>query len=265
MFVYTFWEPREKIPFYLQLCMETWKKFLPNATIIVLDYKNINQFIDVRELGLNLFSGRFPLMLVADAIRVELLAKRGGVWLDVDTIILSQDAEKYFQPDEKHRTVFFGNPETRNTRICFINTPPAAMCMNLWREFIREKIWNVNDKTAINWNFFGNSFINNYSKKYVDEIRIIDVNLTMPEKKLVSPKFSIESAYTYYYFLQNRHLADVNADILLLHNNWTPPEFKQIPPDEFFYYDCTMVNVLAEALGISLPPTHSRIRIGYRN
>lgn len=74
--------------------MQTWKKFLPHATIVVLDYKNIGEFLDVRELGLNLFSGKLTLPHIADAIRVALLAKHGGVWLDIDTIILSSDAEK---------------------------------------------------------------------------------------------------------------------------------------------------------------------------
>ena len=260
MFVYTFWEPREKIPYYLQLCMETWKKFLPNATIVVLDCKNIGEFIDVRELGKKLFSFGFPFMLIVDAIRVELLAKRGGVWLDVDTIILSSDAEKYFLPDEKHRTIFFGNPVRKNCHIAFINTPPYSMCMNLWREFIKEKIWNLNEKTFFDWDFFGNSFIGDYAKKYVDEIEILDNNLVMPEQKLISSSTPSDLAYVDYYFFKNYHLADVNADMLLLHNSWTPDIFKQIPPEDFLYYDCTMVNVLAEALEIKLPSPQKRFR-----
>ena len=255
MFVYTFWEPRESIPFYLQLCMETWKKFLPNATIIVLDYKNIGEFLDVRELGLNLFSDkRFNLLHVSDAIRVALLAKHGGVWIDVDTVILNSNAEKYFLPDEKHRTVFFGNPKHRNTRICFINTPPNAMCMNLWRESIKEKIWRLNPSTKVDWDFFGNKFIDAYAKKYLDEIEIIDTKLAMPELEIMSKTINYEASYQVYYFLQNHHLADVNADMLMLHNSWSPPFFKQLSPQDFFRVDCTMVNVLAEALEIATPP-----------
>lgn len=255
MFVYTFWEPRENIPYYLRLCMETWKKFLPNATIVVLDYKNIGEFIDVRELGLNLFSDkRFNFLHISDAIRVALLAKHGGVWIDVDTIILNSNVEKYFLPDEKHRTILFGNPNTRTTRICFINTPPAAMCMNLWRESIKENLWKLKPSTPIGWDFFGNKFIDAYSKKYPDEIEIIDAATVMPDKALISKQVSYEASYMVYYFLQNRHLPDVNADMLLLHNSWSPPFFKQLSPQDFFHIDCTMVNVLAEALEIKLPP-----------
>ena len=28
-YIFTFWEPKSKIPAYIQLCMDTWKKFLP--------------------------------------------------------------------------------------------------------------------------------------------------------------------------------------------------------------------------------------------
>ena len=261
MFVYTFWEPRGSVPYYLRLCMKTWKKNLPNATIVVLDYKNIGEFLDVRELGLNLFSGKLSLMLIADAIRIALLAKHGGIWLDLDTIVLRPDAEKYFLPDEKHRTVFFGNPKTKSPRICFINTPPGAVCMNLWREYVREKIWNLKAATDVKWDFLGNSFIDDYAKKFPNEIKIIDRTVAMPD---IIPPFNPDEpikSYVEYYFLQNNHLTDVKANMLLLHNSWTPSGFKQISPKDFFRIDCTMTNVLAEALGIELPPARDRVRI----
>ena len=266
MFVYTFWEPRENIPFYLRLCMETWKKFLPNATIVVLDYKNIGEFLDVRELGLNLFSDkRFSLMHVADAIRIALLAKYGGVWLDADTIVLNSNAEKYFLPDEKHRTIFFGELSDRSCHVAFINTPPNAMCMNLWREFIRERIWNLKPSTPVNWDFLSNIFIDEYAKIHKDEIEILDRNLVRPELQFISnPSFS-EWNYIDYYFLKNHHLADVEVDMLLLHNSWTPDAFKNLSPEEFLRCDCTMTNVLAEALEITLPPPHLRFQIKVEN
>ena len=33
---FNFWEPRQKIPGYIQLCLNTWKKFLPEYEIIIL-------------------------------------------------------------------------------------------------------------------------------------------------------------------------------------------------------------------------------------
>ena len=259
MFVYTFWEPRNEIPVYLQLCMETWKKFLPNATIVVLDYKNIGEFLDVRELGLNMFCGKLNLALIADAIRVALLAKHGGVWLDVDTIILNSDAERFFLPDEKHRTVFFGELETKGCHIGFINAPPDAVCMNLWREFIRERIWNLNSDTLVEFNFLGNSFINDYVRKYPDEIKILDRRLIIPESESAQDPDCCWSAYLDYYFRQSLHVSDIPADMLYLHNSWTPPAIKKLSVDNFLKMDCTLTNILIELLNITPPPNRLRL------
>ena len=258
MFVYTFWEPQESMPLYLQLCMETWKKFLPNATIVVLNYKNLGEFLDVRELGLNLFSDRrFSFMHVSDVLRVALLAKYGGVWLDADTIILSRDAEKIFLPDKKHRTAFFGDTNGAGCYSAFINAPPYSVCMGLWREFNREKLWNLDADIKVDWDFFSNSFINDYAKNFPDEIKILNNRAVMPE--ISDGVFSTDKDYVRYYFLENFHLSDVAAKLLLLHNSWTPHVIKSLNDRNFLSIDCTLINILAEVLNIRLPAERKRL------
>ena len=261
MIVYTFWEPREKIPYYLQLCMETWKKNLPNAEIIVLDYKNLSDYIDLSEFGSNLTSGRFSLPQIGDAIRVALLAKHGGVRVDVDTIILNPSAEKYFLPDENNRTVFFGTPSRGGIRICFINTPPNAPCMVGWHEFVKKQVQTLTPATQITWNALGNKFIDAYYKTHKDEIQILNMAPTMPELKLISKATGVtyRSCYPLYYFEKNCHLADVDGDLILLHNSWTPKTYKHFSPEETLRCDCTMTNILAEILEIKLPPPSERL------
>ena len=94
--IFTFWEPVEKMPGYLKLCMKTWKKFLPDYKIIILDYKSLKN-----NLGESLFNDiickNMSLAVQADAIRVALLNKYGGVWIDTDTIILNGDFIKAFK------------------------------------------------------------------------------------------------------------------------------------------------------------------------
>ncbi len=262
MFVYTFWEPRTSIPYYLQMCMETWKKYLPNATIVLLDYKNLRDFVDMRDIGLKLLSGRFSFSQFSDALRVALLAKHGGVWIDIDTIILNSSAEKYFLPDEKHRTIFFADIANKTCQTAFINSSSGAMCMKLWLSCIRENVWNLTPTTSINGNFMGKAFISEYVQKYPDEMKLFDPKSVMPEIKNGVAATSFQDAYVDYYFKQNLHSADVNADMLLLHNSWTPQIFKQWSDKEVLSCDCTMTNILAEALGISLPPPQSRSRFG---
>ena len=97
--IFTFWEPKEKIPGYIKLCIKTWKKFLPDYTIYILDFKSAKEF-----LGDTLFSkiicNNMSLMVQSDAIRVAILNKFGGIWIDADTIILNDKILKYFHSYE---------------------------------------------------------------------------------------------------------------------------------------------------------------------
>ena len=236
------------------------EKFAECATIVLLDYSNIGEYLDVNELGVELFSGKFNRSQVADAIRVALLAKYGGVWIDCDTIILKSDAEKYFLPNEEHKTVFFGYPKGRSCIIGYINSPSDAKCMTLWLQYVKEKIQSATHTTKFTWNFMGNAFLDDYLKKNIEGVKIIDDNLIRPEKKFVTSSKSFKEAYTDYYFLQNHHLKDLQNDMLYLHNSWTPPFYKNLSMEELLRCDCTMTNVLAEALEIELPHPSERRR-----
>ena len=102
MQIFSYWEPKQNIPTYLQLCVETWKKNLPGFPITILDNSNIKQYIDIDSYGANLFSGKFSLPQIADAIRAMLLEKYGGIWFDLDTIILNKSAQLYFYDFEEN-------------------------------------------------------------------------------------------------------------------------------------------------------------------
>ena len=93
MRIFTFWEPAKFMPYYIRLCIETWKKFLPDAEIVVLDFGNLGNYASPEELGTELLSGKFSFMHISDAVRVLILEKYGGIWLDADTIILSSGAK----------------------------------------------------------------------------------------------------------------------------------------------------------------------------
>jgi acetyltransferase-like isoleucine patch superfamily enzyme len=43
--IFTFWEPKENMPAYLELCIKTWYKFLPDYNIIILDYKTVDEWL----------------------------------------------------------------------------------------------------------------------------------------------------------------------------------------------------------------------------
>lgn len=62
-------------PLVVQKCYRSWVKHNPEWTIIVLDEHNINQYVPLSPNDLTK-------QALSDIIRINLLAKRGGVWVD---------------------------------------------------------------------------------------------------------------------------------------------------------------------------------------
>ena len=115
-FIFTFWEPARKIPGYLMLCIQTWKKFLPEYSIKVLDYSNLKDY-----LGESIFSRiickEMTLPIQADAIRVAILKNYGGIWFDVDTIILGRE---FISELKDTKLAMFGEEMNKTQHIGFI-------------------------------------------------------------------------------------------------------------------------------------------------
>lgn len=254
MQIWTFWEPKDKIPYYLQLCMRTWTKFLPDANVTVLDFSNIQNFINISDFGENLLSGRFTLPQIADAIRVMLLEKYGGIWLDVDTVILDRAAKNFFDADKNYSLTAFGNIQRQSVRICFLNAKAHSNLLKSWLEFVKNRVKSLEPTTQVTWDYLGNAFVDDYLKSHPDEIKLLDNDCVHPEYEFL-PHLSEYSnsylrAYVEYYFLQSRHIEDVSESMLLLHNSWTPAPVKTMGEKDFLRCNFTLANILMAALNL---------------
>lgn len=242
MKIFTFWEPKDKMPDYLKLCMETWKKFLPDYEIVVLDYTNIAEYIDITRYNKRLFDGTFSLPQIADALRAMLLEEHGGIWMDTDTIILGNNARDFMKVSEN--VTFFGLPDRKLVHIGWINARPHARLMQEWVKYNKDKIENFVKPEKDFWAYLGNAFVNPYIQNYPDEATILDKN-----RANIMPEFeNTPQTYQEFYFNTKRHLNDINTSLLCLHNSWTPKMFKEMPAEEFLSYDCTLSNILSEVL-----------------
>ena len=258
MQIYTFWEPRERMPYYIKLCIETWKKFLPDAEITILDFSNVKKYVDVDIFGKNLLSGRFNFMLIADAVRIALIEKIGGIWLDADTIILNKSARKYFLRENNYQISFWGSPQRRSYFTCYINSVAHSECMQIWLDFVKKQIHNLTPQTEVNWDYVLGNMINDYPKTHPEEVKIIDSNKNLPETWNLSEEVLKSSrqedinkriaAFQNYYFIQQRHIEDVPTDMLILHNSWVPPIFKNLSSEDFLRCNFTMANILMATL-----------------
>ena len=267
--IFSFWEPRNKLPGYLNLCIQTWKKFLPEYEIVILDYSNLDDW-----LGKNCFDSvlyeKFSITKQSDAIRCALLQKYGGIWMDCDTIITSENIRIIL--DYKASFTLIGN------HIAFISAEKESPILTYWLKCIKQRLRFYKEYTAHpglgfllffkygfkypklaknieNWDFLGNGILNKIIKKYKKRqacniICQIDRKDTKILPELTIYKNTSQENYQSFYFDNDyTNLAlDGNAGLILLHNSWTPAEYKSMPQETFLRQNNTIANILKKLL-----------------
>ena len=256
--IFTFWEPHEKIPGYLILCIKTWKKFLPDYEIKILDYKRVMVF-----LGETLFSKivckNLNLPIQVDAIRVALLKKFGGIWMDPDTIILNGEFLKEFQDFE---LIMLGdeNTKTQNNNSIVINEwlKQIIKKVKLYNETIMKAESNHTNetikKTHVIWNYLGNGIVDNILKNVSDK-QFLRLNRSkmnaLPETKLFEgSKLKPIQKYQQLYFQKRdpQIILNDSKSIILLHNSWTPFKYKTMSETDFLNQEILLSKLLTHIL-----------------
>lgn len=265
--IFTFWEPKENLPAYIKLCMQTWEKFLPDYEITLLDYSNLNKYLDKKIIN-RILCKKTTLPKQADCIRVALLYLHGGIWLDADTII----TRKYIG-NHSGGVSMIGIPN-KDAHLAFISASASHQkFISLWLGEIykRVKIYKILScskllqkclkkqwKCCANWDYFGNAIISPLIQSLPSsEINIIDRDTigAFPEhlSKLNKNNIEKEKLYRDFYF---RPSSDFNADdvlennngIILLHNSWTPAKFKNLSAEDFLQTNIPLAQILRKLL-----------------
>lgn len=226
MNVFTFWEG--KMPAYIRLCMETWK--LPYK---ILNYDNLQEYTDIDVEKLK----RFTLPHIADCVRVHVLRDHGGYWLDADTIMISGKLPE---------TELVGDPKGRTSSAGLLYSEPHSEMFEEWAEY---QDWIIyGEETPTFWGTFVNSFSDPYAKEH-KEIRIHPIEKYWPETYMITDGVPRYEKYRRFYFEQGYRLADIRpADLLMLHNSWTPEWYKRLSATDVLAGSCTMSNILREML-----------------
>ena len=121
--IWIFWyQGIKNAPDVVQQCIASIKKYNPDKEIIILDEKNITQYYKMPSyIKQNLKNGSITLTHLSDIIRMNLLKKYGGFWMDA-TIFFS---EKLFT------TKVFNQFYT----IKFVDNDVASICEGKWCGF----------------------------------------------------------------------------------------------------------------------------------
>lgn len=153
--IWIYWEtkPGKTKPEYIDLCLKSLHKHNDKYfKIIELDDKNVYNYLPELRRDLN----NLVIAQKTDYIRVALLAKYGGIWIDADTIVMRDLLPIKHKLDEKYDYVGFGCSFNK----CFNGYPkpsnglmaslPNSVLMNNLLNNLNSKL----DKKQANYNYF---------------------------------------------------------------------------------------------------------------
>ena len=263
--IFTFWEPKEKIPGYLKLCIKTWKKYFTDYEINILDYKSAKEY-----LGEYLFSRiickNMSIPMQADGLRVALLKKFGGIWLDADTIILSN---KFIKQLENYELAMIGDNEYKSQYIGFIYGSIKSSLLKIWLKQIIKKVkfykyilskeknttkWLNSWKKKRSYFYLGYNIINPLLKNITGNkyfrLDVSKVNVFPERKFFKNSSLDYSKQFELFYFQKRdpQIILNDSLDIIMLHNSWVPLKYKKMTEKEFINEDILLSKLLSKLI-----------------
>ena len=84
--VWTYWDT-EKVPYIVEKCIESWRRVLPDFSIVVLNRNNLHKYVTIPDDILNHPNFNDMPARFADLVRLYVLEKHGGVWMDASIML----------------------------------------------------------------------------------------------------------------------------------------------------------------------------------
>lgn len=167
MHIYTYWvnQPGSSMPDYLKLCMQTWIKAIPGVKIVIINHDNIRQYLPGTLLSEAFFN--LPLAMQSDVVSVWVLLSRGGMFIDVDTIMT---ANPFATGAFNEATLYaFGYQQRQQIHLAIL------FCQRRQNPLLYQWITEIGKRLAqplpspLPWDWVGNSIINPLLRK--DEMK----------------------------------------------------------------------------------------------
>ena len=188
--IWSYWDT-EDVPEIVKLSIKTWEKNSPQYKINFMNKKNIEDIISLPENWKTLKPYR-----QSDIIRLHLLEKYGGVWMD-SSIILLEDIDKFISKNDI--TFFitprssFSNPVFENW---FISAPPNNKIIKMW---VNETLTALSNREE----YIRKS--SDYNKKIIGNYSYLICHLALKniyekDKKLFSRIKKYKSSTTAFYY-----------------------------------------------------------------
>ena len=174
-----------------------------------------------------------PIAIQSDAIRVALLNKYGGIWMDTDTIILNNKFIKEFKKFE----------------LIMIKDSNSKFHFNISEYYY---------KSYKSLKFLGNKIINKLLKNVTENkffyLDNKEIN-ALPERTVYkNNKANYSQRYREFYFRRRnpKIILRKSKNLIYLHNSWTPLKYKKMSEKEFLKQNILLSNLLANILNIKI-------------
>ena len=264
--VFTFWEPKESVPGYVRLCMETWKDCLPGHETVVLDYDSLGNWLTAEEIK-SVLCRKMTLAMQSDCIRCAMLKKHGGIWLDADTILIKPLDARFSAADctivawrkDGHLVHYAGYINATRPEAKFLCdwhrelVPRVAKAERFRSSWLTRLLHHGEWKLIRRWNYCVNAIIDPLAEHadpkdyaWLDKYEIFAV----PEEELMSTGLDAVAAYQKYWF-EPGEVDDVLArcaGLIMLHNSFTPDRIRDMSAEAFLATDTRLAKLLRSLL-----------------
>lgn len=132
--VFTYWDSQENLPFIINKCRESLKKYIDPSKfeLIILDKESYKEWTDFRQ---EYIKAEITQAHFTDLLRVKLLEKWGGFWLDA-TCLLIQDFDKATEVIQHQEQFLFSYVKSR-TGTWFMYSKPQNYIISMVSEAIQ--------------------------------------------------------------------------------------------------------------------------------
>lgn len=238
MKIYTYWVNPEnrQAPVYIKMCVKTWEKLILSADIIVINDKNVAEYIG-DDIDMDSFR-KLSLPQQSDVVSVAVLSKLGGFFIDADTIVTG-DITPVFDRSQPGVFHAFGFPDRKAIHLavmwCRDSNNPV---LTAWYKTICEKMKVL--PAVRGWDYVGNSIIGELLQKgeYTDAYHIVDrTSSGNIIESVYDSSGDTRGAYLNFWFRRDdltpeEIINHAHYKMISLHNSWTPWSFKNSTVEE---------------------------------
>lgn len=174
--LWLYWEnyPGEQIPAYLEMCYEVILAKCASCEVILVTPDTLGQYLPHIPFDLDAIRlqdrMKNSIALKADYIRVALLQRFGGIWLDIDCIVLKDLGPIVQRTLEQHD--FFGMQKTTTSGIVTVNfmaSRPKGVVISEYLKVMSGLICKkLSNGESFNWADLGSDTLTPIVKKYRD-------------------------------------------------------------------------------------------------